>query len=224
MAESAVVKPPLLLVPFDPWAAAVAALMLRRARAATVELNGEPNELDRLLSGAATAPSLAVLIGSSSARGDARRALEDRYVAHLTIEPDERAVWVGPAVIPDRPGCDQCWQARRRQHAESLSAAFGDHTENPLPHANQIILAAKAGLAVARRVLRAQDDEAGVVRRFTTETAAPTAHRVRAVSGCTRCDRKPPRPPGWSLHPHSEPARQRSHYTNKPTAIKVERP
>ena len=207
MAEPALVKSELLIVPCDSSARAVAALMLQGAGGAAIELNGEPDELDRLL-GAASAPTLAVLIGSAPARlGDVHRTLEDRYLAHLTIEIDERAVWVGPAVVPDRPGCQHCWQARRRQHADALSAAFGDHAANPVRGAGEIILSAKAGLAVARRVLRARDDEAGVVRRFSTERTAPTAHRVIAVSGCTRCDRKPRRPPGWSLHPEPQPAR-----------------
>lgn len=200
MAEPAVVNPALLVVAFDPWARDVARLLLQAARGAAAALDGERDSLDRLLA-EATAPSLAVLIGSHQPRlGDVRRALEHGRVPHLTLEPDERAVWVGPAVVPGRRGCDRCWQARRRQHAEALLAVFGHDAGSHVRRADKIVLSAKAGLAVARRVLHSLDDEAGVVRRFTAAGTAPTVQRVRAVSGCPRCDRMAPRTAGWSLH------------------------
>jgi hypothetical protein len=200
MAEPPVVKPALLVVAFDPWARSVARMVLQAARGAAVELDGERDSLDRLLA-EASAPSLALLIASAQPPlGDVRSALEHRRVPHLTVEPDERAVWVGPAVVTGRSGCDRCWQARRRQHAEALSASFVHDTASAVRRADQIVLGAKAGLAVARRVLHSPGDEAGVVRRFKADGVAPTAGRVRAVSGCPRCDRLAPRTAGWSLH------------------------
>jgi len=200
MAKPAVVNPALLVVAFDPWARSVARMVLQAARGGAVELDGERDSLDRLLA-EATAPSLALLIASAQPPlGDVRSALEHRRVPHLTVEPDGCAVWVGPAVVPERSGCDRCWQARRRQHAEALSVAFRHDTAEAERWTDQIVLGAKAGLAVARRVLRSPADEAGVVRRFTPDGAAPTAGRVRAVSGCLRCDRLAPRSVRWSLH------------------------
>jgi bacteriocin biosynthesis cyclodehydratase domain-containing protein len=200
MAEPPVVNPAVLAVAFDPWARSVARMLLQAARGAAVEFDGKPDKLDRLLAGA-TAPSVAVLIGSAQPQlGDVRRALEHRRVPHLTVEPDAVAVWVGPAVVPERPGCDQCWMARQRQHADALRAMFAHDTGTNVPQADQILLGARAGLAVAWHVLRSPDDEAGVVRRFTTAGAAPTGGRVRAVSGCPRCDRMAARTAGWSLH------------------------
>ncbi|HYB30714.1 MAG TPA: hypothetical protein VEF89_29215 [Solirubrobacteraceae bacterium] len=200
MAEPPVVNPALLVVAFDPWARRLARMLLQAARGAAVEFDGRPDNLDRLVPGA-TAPSLAVLIGSAQSRlGDVRRALEHRRVRHVTVEPYEGAIWVGPAVVPERPGCDQCWRARRRQHADALLAAFARDTGNDMPRADQIVLGARAGLAVARHVLRSPDDEAGVVRRFTAAGAAPTGGRVSAVSGCPRCDQMAARTAGWSLH------------------------
>jgi hypothetical protein len=195
-----VVNAALLVVAFDPWARSVARIMVQAAVGAAAQLDGEREALDRLLVGGASTPSLAVLIGSAQTRlGDLRHDLEDRRVAHLTLERDEGAVWVGPAVIPDGRGCDWCWQARRRQHAEVLSATFGHDAGDAVCGADQMVLGAKATLAVARRVLRSPGVEAGVVRRFAVDRAAPTARRVSAVSGCGRCHQVAPRPAGWSL-------------------------
>lgn len=200
MAEPAVVKPVLLVVAFEAWARSMAAIMLHAARDAAVELDGEYGQLDHLLA-RSTAPAVAVLLGSAEPSiGDMPRALEDRRVAYLPVEADEGAVWVGPAVVPGRRGCEWCWRARRRQHAEALRNMFGhDAAKAILGRDDQIIPGARASLAVARRVLRSPDDEAGVVRRFNADGSAPTVHRVTPVSGCERCDRVASRPPGWSL-------------------------
>jgi hypothetical protein len=124
--------------------------------------------------------------GSGSDPGDGADALRSGLnalgVTHLTIERDKCSVWVGPTVVPVRPGCDTCWQARRRQHAQALTHA---------PEAGDmdlVALAARAAHAVMRRVLTSPETEAGVVRRFLPDGGPPAIGRVVPVAGCMRCD------------------------------------
>jgi hypothetical protein len=218
MAESAVVNPTVLVAAFDPWARSAATMIAGVAGSAVTVLDVDTDQADRLLHDGASA-DLGVLIVSGLERDQAelahvqarlvaaRSALEARYVAHLTIERDAGAIWVGPTVMPLRPGCDRCWQARRRQHVDALSrglapahpgTAAADHA-TVVSEFDLARLGAKAGLAVMRRVLGSPDTEAGVVRRFAPGGGSPSIGRVVAVSGCARCDRTLPLPAGWSL-------------------------
>ena len=128
----------------------------------------------------------------------ARAALEEQLVTHLTVQRDGPSIWVGPTVVPMRPGCSRCWQARSRQHAGVL---LGRPTGGGREATDSVRLAARAARAVARRVLESPEEEAGVIRRFGPPDAVPTVGRVIAVSGCARCDPPLPRPAGWSLRP-----------------------
>jgi len=122
--------------------------------------------------------------------------LEALGVPFLTVERDGHAVWVGPTVVPGHPGCHRCAQARRRQHAGSLPPVLAPvAAEDP----EVTRLAARAVLAVLRRVLAAPEAEAGVTRRFVAGGTPPLAGRVVPVSGCARCHRLTPFVAGWSL-------------------------
>jgi hypothetical protein len=217
MAESAVVNPTVLVAAFDPWARSAATMIAGVAGSAVTVLEVDTDQADRLLHDGAPS-DLGVLIVSGLERDHAeaddvqarlvavRSALEARHITHLTIERDASAIWVGPTVMPLRPGCDPCWQARRRQHVDALSRGVAPaHPDTAADHATVVSefdlarLGAKAGLAVMRRVLGSPDTEAGVVRRFAPGGGSPSIGRVIAVSGCARCDRTLPLPAGWSL-------------------------
>ena len=189
------------------------------ANLASVVLNGDSCTADaRVID--SSPPRLGVLVTSGlrahdrgaagvDERGAAiRAALEATGAAYLIVERDGPWIWVGPTVVPGRPGCDRCWQARRRQHAEALAggqAPLGpDSPDSGCPPAGAddldvVRLGARTAVAVTRRVLAAPDIEAGVVRRFAPDGALPLIGRVVAVSGCLRCDLAVPHPAGWSL-------------------------
>ncbi len=221
MAESAVVTAPVLVVALDPWAERVAAHIARGTPdLVAVVCARDRHDCEAAVDGA-TSRQLALLVAGAEVAGHdsdraqtcltrTRAALEARSVTHLEVRNDGASVWVGPTVVPGRPGCAWCWQARCRQHAEALSGGpapvAGDGRAARVEAAagerlDSVSLAARAVRAVARRVLMAPEDEAGVVRRFGRDGGAPTIGRVIAVTGCARCDRRVPRPAGWSLHP-----------------------
>jgi bacteriocin biosynthesis cyclodehydratase domain-containing protein len=147
-------------------------------------------------------PALAILLGTGDS-DQLRKRLQERSIPYLSVRPDGDAVWVGPLVLPGQGGCEDCWQARRRQHAETLDALA---EPSPADDADSARLAARATAAVVRRALRAPADEAGGVRRFAPGGAVSHAGRVVAVTGCRRCDGAPERLAGWALRP---PARRR---------------
>ncbi len=200
MAESAVVTARVLVVALDAWSQRVAARIA----------DGTP-DLVEIVHDVAGAPAahLALLVA-----GDPRAVPQTEAVIHLPVTRDARAIWVGPAVVPDQGGCAWCWQARRRQHAETLALA-GPPThgrearvESPAGDAlDSVSLAARAARAVTRRVLAVPEAEAGVVRRFDLGGGPATVARVIPVSGCDRCDPPTPRPAGWSLRPPAGPSR-----------------
>ncbi len=213
MAESAVVTDRLLVVAFGEWAAHAATLLARGAPdPVTLVLDGDVRDA---VADDGPAPRLAVLVlsalepdgGCARHARDARTALEEQCVTHLTVQRDGPSIWVGPTVVPMRPGCSRCWQARRRQHAGVLlGRPTGGGREatgrvSAPADTDSVRLAARAARAVARRVLESPEEEAGVIRRFGPPDAAPTVGRVIAVSGCARCDPPLPRPAGWSLRP-----------------------
>jgi bacteriocin biosynthesis cyclodehydratase domain-containing protein len=222
VAESVVVSDPVLVVAFDPWADQVATTISRAlADPVTVVLDREVRG-GYLWATEARPWRLGIVVMSRIDDGERfagylegrvaawRAAFEDEYVTYLTVERDRPSVWVGPTVVPFRPGCHGCWLARRRQHAETLSGgqvgiltdASGAPDPAPAPlDIDSVRLAVKTALAVTRRVLASPDAEAGVVRRFSPGGATQSIGRVVPVAGCARCDRSLPAPAGWSLHP-----------------------
>jgi hypothetical protein len=220
VAEPAVVNDPVLVVAFDPWARSVAAMISTAADPASIVLNGDARTADTWVVERSQPPRLGVLVMSgprSQDQGTARTqergsaitaALETNGVTSLTVERDGPSIWVGPTIVPGRPGCYRCWQARRRQHAEALSGGLaplgpdGPDWRRPAGRAadlDAVRLGARTAVAVMRRVLEAPDIEAGVVRRFAPDGVPPLIGRVVAVSGCARCDHTGPRRAGWSL-------------------------
>jgi len=197
MAEPPALNLRVLVVPLDPWGERVAASVAARV--------GHP-----------LVPQLHVLAATETGDDDARTRLErdgarlmELGITFLTVVRASDGLWIGPAVVPSAPGCTHCWQARRRQHAELLSTADRAERAAGWPWCSlagaDVTLAARAVLDVARRLVRAPDSEAGVVRRFR-DPAPPTPSaeapgetgRVIPVAGCARCDPRLPRSVGWS--------------------------
>jgi hypothetical protein len=220
VAEPAVVNDPVFVVFFDPWAGKVAAIISTAADPAPVVLNGDSSAADDWVVDSRPPPRLAMLVMSGMQghnRGTARKeergaamrdALDANGVTYLTVERYGQSIWVGPTIVPGRTGCNRCWQARRRQHAEALSGGLAplgpDSTDSCAAAAgaaelDMVRLGARAAVAVTRRVLKAPEMEAGVVRRFARGGAPPLIGRVVAVSGCARCDHTVPHRAGWSL-------------------------
>ena len=220
MAEPAVVNEPVLVVAFDPWARRVAAMISTAANPASVVLNGDCRTASAWVDDSRPPPRLGVLVTSGRRGHDRgtsrvgeqgtgiRAALEANGVTYLTVERDGPSIWVGPTIVPGRPGCNRCWQARRRQHAEALSGGLAPlgpdgpdscRTAAGPADLDLVRLGARTAVAVTRRVRAAPGIEAGVVRRFAPGGAPPLIGRVVAVSGCARCDHGGPHPAGWSL-------------------------
>ncbi len=206
MAESVVVTAPVLVVAVDAWSQRVAA-RIAHGSAGLVEV---VHDVD-----GAPAAHLALLVA-----GDMRPTRQTDAAIHLPIGRDAQAIWVGPAVVPDQGGCVWCWQARRRQHAETSFLTGGPapaagngreaRVESPAGDAlDSVSLAARAARAVTRRVLAAPEAEAGVVRRFDLDGGPASIAQVIPVTGCDRCDPPTPRPAGWSLRPPAGPSRSR---------------
>jgi bacteriocin biosynthesis cyclodehydratase domain-containing protein len=213
MAEPAVVSVPVVVLAFGEWGRRVAAKLSAVERPPILALDGAACRPEVLFSERAYAPSLAVLVdpdadasapfGPEALRSD----LQDRGVTHLTVARDDDWVWVGPTVVPLHPGCDACWRARRRQHADALThvpvaraapVPGGAGPRVPVTVADPD-LAARAALAVLRRTLADPDTEAGVVRRFEPSDGPPAMGRVVPVPRCPRCDASSAPRAEWSL-------------------------
>jgi hypothetical protein len=193
MAQPAAMNLRVLVVGLDPWGERVAASVAARV--------GHP-----------IVPQLHVLAATEAGDDLTRTRLErdgarlmDRGITFLTVVRATDGLWIGPAVVPSAPGCTHCWQARRRQHAELLRAADRAQRAGGWPWCSlagaDVTLAARAILAVGRRLVRAPDREAGVVRRFRDPGPAKApveTGRVIPVAGCARCDPRLPRSVAWS--------------------------
>jgi hypothetical protein len=187
------------------WGRKVAITLSAAERPPILAIDGAACRPAKLFGDRALGGRLAVVVAAAFGSGDAaandctdgaealRSELGALGVTHLTVARDERSIWVGPTVAPGRPGCDACWQARRRQHAEVLGPSGMPDDVDLVPHA------ARAALAVIRRVLTSPETEAGVVRRFLPGGGPPAIGRVIPVSGCMRCDLSAGDRPEWSL-------------------------
>lgn len=205
MAEPAVVNPPVAVLAFGEWGRNVAITLSASERPPILAIDGAACRPAKLFGDHALGRRLAVVVAAGFGSGQGagpdetdgaealRSELEDRGVTHLTVTRDEGSIWVGPTVAPDRPGCDTCWQARRRQHAEALGLGGAPDDVDLVAHA------ARAALAVIRRVLASPETEAGVVRRFLPGGGPPAIGRVIPVPGCVRCDAPVGDRPEWSL-------------------------
>jgi hypothetical protein len=213
MAEPAVMSAPVIVLAFGEWGRNVAITLSAAERPPIVAMDGAACRPAKLFGERAFGRQLAVVVAAGFGNGEGadpdraggadalRSELEARRVTHLTVARDERSIWVGPTVAPARPGCDACWQARRRQHAEAL-------TLSPAPGDVDLVApAARAALAVIRRVLASPETEAGVVRRFVPGGGSPAIGRVIPVAGCARCDPSAGDHPGWSLRSLAPPER-----------------
>jgi hypothetical protein len=205
VAEPAVVNSPVVVLAFGEWGQNVAMTLSAAVRPPILAVDGATCRPAALFADRGFGHGLAVVVAggpgsddsSASDPGDRADALRSelgaRGVTHLTVERDERSVWVGPTVVPLWPGCDSCWRARRRQHAEVL-------THSPVAGDVDLVLhAARAALAVMRRALTSSETEAGVVRRFLPGGGPPAIGRVVPVRGCVRCDSSTGCGPEWSL-------------------------
>jgi hypothetical protein len=211
MAEPAVVNPPVVALAFGEWGRRVAIILSAAERPPILAIDGAACRPAKLFGDRTCGRPLAVVVAAGFRSGDGdgpepagaaealRSELDVRGVTHLTVARDEHSIWVGPTVAPSRPGCDTCWQARRRQHAEVLALSRAPDDVDLVPHA------ARAALAVIRRVLASPETEAGVVRRFLPGGGPPAIGRVVPVAGCVRCAVSAGDRPEWSLRALAPP-------------------
>jgi hypothetical protein len=209
MAEPPVVNPPVVVLAFGPWGHNVAVTLSACERPPVLAIDGAACRPDMLFGDRGSRRRLAVVVAAGPGSDDdsgpddgvdaLRSELDARGVTHLTVARDARSVWVGPTVAPSRPGCDTCWQARRRQHADALTLDSVPGDVDLVAHA------ARAALAVLRRVLASPETEAGVVRRFLPGGGPPAIGRVVPVPGCARCDASVGYRPEWSLRSLAPP-------------------
>jgi hypothetical protein len=210
MAEPSVVSPPVVVLAFGGWGRSVAVRLSAVERPPIVAIDGAACRPARLFGDRAFGRPLAVVVAAGLGSGDdcsdaadgaeaLRAQLSARGVTHLTVARDQRSIWVGPTVVPSRPGCDTCWQARRRQHVEVLKLDRVPDDVDLVAHA------ARATLAVIRRVLASPETEVGVVRRFLPGGGPPAIGRVVPVRGCVRCDASAGDRPEWSLRSLAPP-------------------
>lgn len=104
---------------------------------------------------------------------------------HVQLEPT--MVRCGPAVIPGRTACHECYRKRRMQHSRGLPATPVREVQGWGAHHVEIALGLTVHALTELRTGPPATAIGGTVRTFDLVEGQIAANPVVAVNGCTRC-------------------------------------